>query len=299
LAGNHSPGARADLAVGQGLAQRAPFFGSVAAADRFVDLAVRPLLPRWSRLSRRLDYADFGGGEGILATAVASALASARVPAEVTVIDENPVFLERARARGLNTITGSLQRLEGVAADLGTLRFVNHYNSIEGQREILRALCAATRPGGILICQIHTASAVVCELFGRIASLLDRMIVGGEAAAAELRHWVTIDVFKGMLEEAGFKILEVIGQELGDEAQVETLLDEAWSRYCGSLLRSALISSDTSSAVRILEGRDRFLRTAQGYTENALSGLNLDEVSRGLLAAGRVVASHPIVIADR
>jgi SAM-dependent methyltransferase len=292
-----SPGARADLAVGDALSECAPFFGSAVAAERLVDLAVKPLISQLAELGRCIHYADFGGGEGILAAAVRSVLSAAGVQAQVTVVDENPVFLQRARARQLDTQTTSLDRLVGLTVDLATLRFVNHYNPVDRQLEILRALFASIRPGGILICQIHTASSSVCELFGRVSALLDRVTTG--TSVSELRHWVTLDVFKSMLEKAGFTSVSVSREEISDVAQVETLLNDAWRRYCGSLLRSTLLSGDGIGAARLLQERDDFFSESLRCVQVALLKPTSDEADRLRLTNGQVSTSHPIVIARR
>ncbi|MDX0647510.1 methyltransferase domain-containing protein [Sinorhizobium medicae] len=265
-----SPGTRDDLAGGASLAALSPFFSSPSAARRFVELAVLPHLSGLRAADGLIACVDVGGGEGILAAALAEAAAEAGIPCEIIVVDQNALFLQTAARRGLRTLEGGPSDLPESYADLALMRFVNHYDSASAQVALARDLAGLVRPGGLLAAQIQTATAEICAVFDTIAALLsgDPLGVG--------RHWPTLPEFLAQFEAVGFETVTIIGGDVEDQAPASGLVMDAWSRVHGIALRAALTQGDVATTANMLAERERF---AQGAHEALQRGGAPDQIA--------------------
>lgn len=257
-------GTRDDLAARTSLAALAPFFGSDGAARRFVELAVLPYLIRPQPGGPPVSCVDVGGGEGIVAAALADMLAERNIASSIVVVDQNPDYVSTAARRGLSVVRGDASVLPASSADVAVLRFVNHYSDAQSQMRLAQDLARAVRRGGLLAAQIQTATDEICRLFGEIAALLS-----GDAAG-EGRYWPTLPHFMDWFRAAGFEDVAVIGSEVEDRIDKTTMLQEAWNRVRGPALEAALRGGDVAATVDLLAARERlFWRQAQACLERA------------------------------
>jgi SAM-dependent methyltransferase len=246
-------GTQRDIREQTDLARALPFFGSVAAARKFVDVGIAPLLPV---LPRRIAYVDFGGGQGVLARVVRDFIEARGYACHATVVDANPQYLAQAAAAGISTACANIEESDLRSIDLATMRLVMHYNARDQHAAILAAVTRSLAPDGILVTQIETGDPTICQLHTQIANLLSRESAPGY-------HWATLEEYCELLRGSGFCDVAVAADVQVVDADVELALADAWQRFNGTTFRSALRASEFGRAETMALERDAFVRKAR------------------------------------
>jgi SAM-dependent methyltransferase len=162
----------ADLSAGVDLYEASYGYSeSEEKAKFFIAYGIVPIQGDLPRSPHDLVYLDFGGGEGFLAGRVSDHLARAGHSPVTTVLDANTDFLEKAKARGLNTVHCNLEEIIIPGSDLVTMRAVLHYNPKAGQARILKNAFRSLNPGGYLVSHLTTGSDESCALRSELANL--------------------------------------------------------------------------------------------------------------------------------
>jgi trans-aconitate methyltransferase len=127
------------------------YFNSDGAAEAFNLMGIGAVL---SSLPRRIRVADFGGGDGHLAESVREFLRSQGREARSRVVDGNPDLLRQARRRRLATSNTDMAEANLGKFDLIIMRGALHYNTPEGQRNVLSRVAASLTRNGFLLTKL-------------------------------------------------------------------------------------------------------------------------------------------------
>lgn len=221
-----APGTLRDWNEAVDLERDVPFFASARDAEMFLRLALSTIL---TMLPLKVNYADFGGGQGLVASLMVDLLRSRGHEVDAVVVDANPNYLERAAARGLRVRERDLTSTGLRGLNLVSMRLVNHYNPLSVQTEILAEAQRALEPEGYFVAQIETGSAAGCGLRTEIANM-------PELAAARTKgcRWVALEDFECMLALAGFVEVRLVGFSLSSGEPLDVVLSDAWHRYHGN-----------------------------------------------------------------
>lgn len=267
------------------LAAEIPFFGSREAADRFFDVGVAPVV---GALPRRVEYVDFGGGQGVLAAVVRDRLVASGRDVHATVLDGNARYLDDAAGLGLGTCLANVQDCTLAGLDLATMRLANHYNNETEQRAMLAAIRRALPAGRPFVTQIETGSAAVCHLYTAIAALLSR-----DDGAASGYWWPTVDEFTRLLADAGFGDVRVAGFGPDVEVSAEEGLADAWRRF--NAFRVAQAAVEPARARELSQRRTEFMHQARRLVAAIVNAPRNPEPAEDL-ARGFARVSYPILI---
>ena len=252
-------GTRRDIREQTDLARTVPFFGSIDAARRFAETGVGPIV---SELPRRVIYADFGGGQGVLASAVRQFINSNRRECQATVLDANPNYLMQTAASGISAVCGNIEQSSLRNVDLATMRLVLHYNSRRQQAAVLGGIARSLVTDGAFVSQIETGDPMICALHTQISNLLSREDAAGY-------YWATLEEYCELLRDQGFCDIVVVCREDVTEIDVDAALADAWQRFNGAALRNALLASQFEAAEAMSRERDMFLHAANEIIEDA------------------------------
>ncbi|MFZ5635069.1 MAG: class I SAM-dependent methyltransferase [Pseudomonadota bacterium] len=276
-----------DLRERTDLARAIAFFGSREEARAFAGICLSRTLPL---LPGKVRYVDYGGGQGVVASAMQDALRAAGRATDVTVVDANPRYLADAAALGLNVHLANIEDCALGDVDLATMRLVNHYCSRPQQAAILRAIHDALRPGGVFVSQIETGRDAICRLQTRISNALSE-----EGGAGY--HWPTLEEYFAMAKEAGFVDAVVIGESAAVESTINEGLAAAWRRFHGSKLEALAADGRMEETDRLLAQRAEFFRTCHRMVAEALDISAGDASSHPALA--KFELRYPIVCCRR
>jgi hypothetical protein len=284
-----SAGTARDLREHTDLAGEVPFFGSEAEAQRFVWIGLEGVR---SSLPPLVNYADFGGGQGTLATVVRDYLEAAGHRVTATVVDGNHIFLEQARQAGLSTMLANIEQCNITGLDLATMRLVNHYNNEQQQKAMLEAVYGSLKKGAPFISHIETGHPIICELHKSIAELLsltDDSDIG--------YFWPTLDQYVDWLKAVGFESIQVAGNSPDIETSVEQALSAAWRRFNGYRVEQAVARGAASETEALLAQKKRFFAQAKALIHEAINRLDdADGIVKDQLLRMRVRMSYPIVV---
>jgi len=203
VARRYAPAGRFARAYARAKLRRDPIFAA---------LLRQGLLPESGRLL------DAGCGQGMLLTALAVTRepeVSARWPAdwpkppaalELTGIERDPKDAERARAalRGAGRIvTADLREAILPRSDVVALVDVIHYLEPAAQETLLRRVCAALAPGGLLLLRICDADAGVRAVLTRAGDHLGVFTRRGRVGRLHLR---SAAAWSALLRGAGLTV---------------------------------------------------------------------------------------------
>jgi hypothetical protein len=213
-----------DLSRNIDLEKEHPFFESVRDAELFFAAGVEPYL---HLMQKKISFADFGGGQGLLASAICNLLEDRDHLVSPIVVDANQVFLNSAKMKGLRTVLENIEDVRLPLQDIILMRLVNHYNSRNKQMEILKNVYDNLRPEGMFVMQLETGGIHSCKLRNEVSELL------GNYCPNTSNYWVSKDEVLCMLEKIGLAPLPSAREEPVFYIDVATLLRNAWDRSLG------------------------------------------------------------------
>jgi SAM-dependent methyltransferase len=122
--------------------------------ETYYDYAVSKIL---DKLPKSIKIADFGGAHGFLSKFIKNRLEKNGKTVDVVVIDENTKELAEADAKGLKTLKANIENISlEDKQDLIIMRFVLHYNSLEGINNILGNVKKSLKESGYFINQVNS-----------------------------------------------------------------------------------------------------------------------------------------------
>lgn len=172
------------------------YFSDRKNLDVFVKLGIDPIK---NNFPKSLDYVDFGGGQGHLASYVKKYLEENRFTVKTTVADANNGYLELSKQKGLETKLCNLESASFIDIDLISMRAVLHYNTPVNQTAILKNVFNSLKKGGYFVHQNSSGNKENCELRSALVNIKEL----GRAGAGHY-HWVSEDEHKEMLKNVGF-----------------------------------------------------------------------------------------------
>jgi hypothetical protein len=197
------------------------YFGSEAVAEAFIQIGVRPLLPRFGT---RVRMADFGGGQGFLAARVRDFLTAQGFQVQAVVVDANPDFLRVAASAGLEAVQAELSQFQAEEPfDLVIMRAVLHYNPYPKMVGILRAVRNCLADDGVLLEQTLSGTVASCNLRREIVSLPSL----GERIADGYYNFNPFVQVPELMSDAGFSRHELLGMA----PDLVWTLGEQWQRF--------------------------------------------------------------------
>jgi SAM-dependent methyltransferase len=263
---------RADLGAGVEMGKvNDGYFSNRAYAQAFVDIGIKGIA---FRLGGEVRYAGFGGGEGLLPRVVTDFLVATGRTVRSLVVDANEGYLAKAAALGLETLCADLRDVVLADYDLVTMRSVNHYNDIDGQRRILERIFAALKAGGFLVSQNLSGPT---DRYCRLASALSKLpSLGRVEDAGDVPHMTSEAEFDGLMMRAGFADVRVAGHA----PDIDIGPEYYWARFNAHRREQAIAAGDTA-AVGEIDGRhQRYLSEANALIERFLGEADTDEASR-------------------
>lgn len=243
-----------DLRERTDLARAIAFFASRQEAQAFAATGLSHALPA---LPQDVRYVDYGGGQGVVADAMRSALLAAGRTCDVTVVDSNQRYLQDARALDLHTHLANIEDCPLRDVDMASMRLVNHYCGYDQQAAIMRGIHDGLRPGGVFVSQIETGSGAICRLQTAISNALSQE--GGDGY-----YWPTLDEYVALAQAAGFAEILVIGESTPVESTINEGLAAAWRRFHGSELQSLLAEDRAEDTRQLLAQRALFFKMCHG-----------------------------------
>jgi SAM-dependent methyltransferase len=243
-----------DLRERTDLAQDIAFFASRQEARTFAEICLSRTLPA---LPQSVRYVDYGGGQGLVADAMRSALLAAGRACDVAVVDSNPRYLKDASALNLRTHLANIEDCSLRDADLASMRLVNHYCGYDQQAAIMRGIHDGLRPGGVFVSQIETGSSVICRLQTAISNALSREDCCGY-------YWPTLDEYVSLARAAGFVEISVIGEKAPVESTINEALAAAWRRFHGHELQALVAEKQAENVQQLLAQRALFFKMCHG-----------------------------------
>ena len=289
--GASSAGTKLDLSADTNIAKvLGGYFSNPEIAQSFVNAGIAQIE---SMLPKAVRYADFGGGQGFLTKVVAEWLKSRSHTVDATVIDANPTSLQVAQAEGLQTQTCNLQDCTFAAADLITMRAVNHYNAPERQLEILRRALRSLKDNGFLVSQISSGSEENCRLRSEIVNLSS----AGRVGSGERCHMTAVEEYKDILREAGFTRITFAGYAPGSQWSPQ----EQWDRVYEKEMRDATAQADTDKIKDINDRKKEFLVKAYDLINDYIQKYGADSLGIDFAAAGvaTIHYQYPIIISQK
>jgi SAM-dependent methyltransferase len=196
-------------------------------------------------LPDKINFADFGGGDGFLALKIKEYLEKSGKEVSSVIIDGNPNYLKDAAKKGLVTLEAALENVELTNFDLIIMRSVLHYNSRGVQKKILQKLLHALKPKGIFIHQMSSGDQYNTHLRNALSQLPSL----GRTHHKGAINFITIEDYLTICKKINLPT-KLIGFAPGDCWTPEELFD----RFNPDL--------------KELKKRDRFLQEAKALIEH-------------------------------
>lgn len=181
------------------------YFSSLENINHLITTAIEPIL---NKLPQKISYADFGGGNGIMAKAITNYLTSKNFFVDTLVLDANKQYLQEAKKRGLKTNYGTISAFNSEKFDLITMRSVNHYNPIDIQKEMFINVKKSLEKNGLFISQILSASSACCQVVSKILNLPEL----GRVSDSSKIHITSKNEYKNLLLKSGFNSVNHLGE---------------------------------------------------------------------------------------
>lgn len=262
------------------------YFGDTKNIDIFIKIGIESIE---KNLPKKLNYVDFGGGQGQLANGVKKYLESKGFEVHEIVADSNEDYLELAKNNGLNI---QLYNLEGCYlpnTDLLTMRAVLHYNTSENQNKILKDVYNSLNNGGYFVLQDSSGSKENCDLRSELVNIIEL----GRAGAGSY-HWITLGEYEDMLKQAGFVHISRAGyapsNTWGPESQ--------WERFNGDMTKKVKQSGDNKLSIELEERKNTYLDKAYKIIEEYRTKYGDEHLGLKRSDDGKIVIEYlyPIVV---
>lgn len=252
-------GSQADVSAGVNIEQVfGGYFGSQTNAEAFCKIGISPIE---HNLPPDALYADFGGGQGMLAQSVRAYLEEKGHRTQTTVVDGNQGYLESAHQRGLQTLLCNLETFALGLQDLITMRAVLHYNKPQEQTTILRNIYNTLHTGGYFVHQVSSGS----EENSRLRSSIVNLSSLGRAGHGDY-HWTSVDETIALHRKAGFSETALGGYAPPCSWSPE----EQWERFNGKSFTEAILGDDGVALEALRLRKTRYLSEARKVIEKYL-----------------------------
>lgn len=285
-----SIGTNADKAATVDISQvHSGYFADSKNIDVFIGLGISPIA---DKLPKKLNYVDFGGGQGHLASGVKNYLESNGFSVNELVADANEDYLAIAKSKNLNVNLCNLENCNFPNTDLITMRAVLHYNSHDNQLVILKDVYNSLNTGGYFVHQNSSGNKENCELRSLIVNI-DEL---GRAGAGSY-HWVSEGEYKELLGKVGF--VDVI--HAGYATANSWGPDQQWERFNGKLTEKAKLDNDESLLVEIENRKEVYLTKANKLITEYVERYGGEHLGVKTESDGKVIIEYqyPIVIAKK
>ncbi|NQV22483.1 MAG: class I SAM-dependent methyltransferase [Rhodospirillales bacterium] len=286
-----SSGSHADVRAGVDIEQvQGGYFSARKNVEAFLELGLGPVE---KDLPEDVNYADLGGGSGVLAISVTDYLEAKGHKVRPVVVDGNPMFLEKAKERGLRTQLCDLETCDLEGLNLVTMRAVNHYNTVDKQQEILDNVYRSLGENGYLVSQISSGSAANCELRSNLSNLESL----GRAIGNDQYHWLPRQEFIRLLENSGFSKNSFVGCAPSNCYGP----GEQWERFNKKRTQEAAAQRNEQELGRIQEQKKLFLQDAEDLIRACYEkcGKEISGVHFTTFGDGQIKYEYPIIISKK
>lgn len=286
-----SAGSRADVRAGVDIEQvQGGYFSARKNVEAFLEFGLSPVE---KDLPEDVNYADLGGGSGVLAATVTDYLQAKGHKVRPVVVDANPMFLEKAKERGLRTLLCDLETCDLDGLNLVTMRAVNHYNTVDKQRVILGNVYRSLGEDGYLVSQISSGSAANCDLRSNLSNLESL----GRSVGGDQYHWLPLQEFIRLLENSGFSTNNFAGCAPPNSYGPE----EQWERFHTKRTQEAAERGNEQELERIREQKNLFLQEANNLIRACYEkyGKEVSGVSVTTDSNGKIHYEYPIICSKK
>ena len=263
-----SPGVNADKKGGVNISEvSGGIFSDAENATKFCEMGLKEIehdLPHFVK------YVDFGGGTGFLTKIVKDWLEKNGHEVQATVADANNEYLEEATNKGLLGKLCNLTDTNFSDLDLATMRSVLHYNPTNIQKIIIKKVFESLKEGAFFMNQIAMGEEENNKLRCQISDALAK------------KYWISYEEYKKMLEDAGFKDIQI------SDSICDTVWgpENVWKRYNGNHLERAIKDNDTEKIHLLENQRKKYLETTNEIIEDSYkkkgAGLGIERDKNGL-----------------
>ena len=241
----NSIGTNADTKAGVDISKvHGGYFADPVNLKKFIELGIDPII---NSFSKDINYVDFGGGQGHLASAVKKYLEDEGYMGNAIVADANDGYLLKAKERGLETKLCNLEDKNFSNLDLATMRAVLHYNTPTNQKLILESIFKSLKNGGYLVHQNSSGNKENCELRSALVNIQEL----GRAGAGNY-HWVSEEEYLLLVREVGFSNTVTNGYAKANSWGPE----EQWDRFNSEITRQA-VEGNNKKALSDIEIRKK------------------------------------------
>jgi SAM-dependent methyltransferase len=286
----NSIGTNADISAGVDISKvHGNYFADPKNIERFIDLGIKPIIKDFPK---KMNYVDFGGGQGHLTILVKEYLEKNSFNVSATVADANENYLLTAKEKSLDTRLCNLEDAPFSNTDLITMRAVLHYNVPDNQKLILKNVFNALKIGGYFVHQNSSGNKENCELRSALVNIPEL----GRAGAGDY-HWISEQEYRFLIEGAGFSTTTIVGY-----AQPNSWgPDEQWDRFNDKITKIATENKDEET-LRDIETRKKIYldkayamirEYSEKYGKEYLGAKDLDD--------GKIVIEYlyPIIVSRK
>jgi SAM-dependent methyltransferase len=280
-------GSNADMAASVNIGKvYGGYFGKPKNAEAFCKIGFASIE---KSLPKKIEYADFGGGQGFLAQTVKEYLQAHGHKVHAIVADSNSSYLKEAQKLGLETTLCNLEDFPLSQMDLITMRAVLHYNHPKNQIAILESARRALKPGGFFIHQVSAGS----ESNARLRSDIVNLPSLGRAGAGNY-HWHSVDEAIELHKAAGFEDTKLV-----DFAPAASWgPDEQWDRFNTKRFNEAKNDAER----KLIENqKSDYLRQARGLIQKYIKEYGAEATGVESLPNGRQIIhyQYPIIVSRK
>ncbi len=254
-------GSRADIKAGVDISKvHGGYFSSPKNTKSLLRIGVAAIEKNVPKIVK---YADFGGGQGLLARPVVDFLKTKGHTVRAVVADSNENYLAEAKKKGLAVALCNLESCPISDLDLLTMRAVIHYNTPPKQRKIIRNVFSSLKVGGYFVHQVSSGSVANCTLRAAIVNLPEL----GRGGAGKY-HWTSVDEALQLHENAGFSDTYIAGYAPSASWGPE----EQWERFNKKLIDDATREQNQKNYKKFCTAAKNILQRRTRSSKNFLSG---------------------------
>ena len=278
-------GSRADIKAGVDISKvNGGYFSSPKNNKSLLKIGVAAIE---KKLPKIVKYADFGGGQGLLARPVVDFLKTKAHTVRGVVVDGNENYLAEAKKKGLAVALCNLESCPISNLDLLTMRAVIHYNTPPKQRKILRNVFSSLKVGGYFVHQVSSGSVANCTLRAAIVNLPEL----GRGGAGKY-HWTSVDEALQLHEDAGFSDTYIAGYAPSASWGPE----EQWERFNKKLIDDATREQNQKKLQKILHRREKYFTAANAVIKKFLKKYGAKETGIEQKSNGNFTIHYPYPI---
>lgn len=265
------------------------YFADENNIEAFIKIGIAPIE---INLPKKLNYVDFGGGQGHLAIGIKQYLEKKGFVVSGTVADANDAYLTISRSKGLNTRLCNLESCDFPNTDLITMRAVLHYNSPDNQAQILKHIYKSLNFGGYFVHQNSSGNKENCELRSLIVGIREL----GRSGEGDY-HWVSENEYRDVLGKAGFNDVVHAGYAPSNSWGP----DEQWERFNDDMTNKAKREDNHSLLTEIERRKNVFLSKAKLLIDDFVKKYDADYLGVVTKPDGKIVIEYqyPVVTARK